>query len=332
MAQAGDQGRPAVGDGTVIRHVGFLVFPGFQLLDLSGPLAAFEIAATLAPGLPYRMSVLSERGGAVASSAGIEVLTQCAAGDLVFDTFFVVGGAACRDPRAASGLVHIARQYGRGARRMASVCTGAFVLAAAGMLHGREATTHWRHAATLQKLFGHVRVNAESLVVRDGPVWTSAGANAGIDLALAMIEQDFGIELARSAARHMVVHRRRLHGQSRFVGLLDVEPESERIRRALDFARQRLHEPLPVDRLAEVACLSPRQFGRIFIAEVGFPPAHAIERLRVEAARLRIESGREPMAVIARQVGFMDTERMRRAFVRLLGTPPQAIRRTVRQA
>lgn len=310
------------------RDIGFLVFPGFQLLDLSGPLAAFQVAGNLAPGEPYRLQVVSRQGGPIASSSGLEVVTRAAGGP--FDTLILPGGGACRAPGQAAELAETVRAIGEESRRVASVCTGAFVLATAGLLDGRRATTHWRHAASLQRLFPRVKVDAEPLFIDDGPVWTSAGTNAGIDLALAMIEQDLGLSVSRLAAQHMVVHRRRPGGQSQFAGLLDLEPESDRIRKALDFARRHLNEKLTVECLAEIACLSPRQFGRAFVSEMGVTPAKAVERLRAEAARLRIEAGREPIEAIAREVGFADPERMRRAFLRLFGQPPQGIRRAAR--
>lgn len=308
------------------REIGFLVFPEFQLLDLSGPVAAFEVASAMALGQPYGIQVLSECGGLVRSSSGLHLVTE-AAGERFLDTFIVVGGNFCRSPSFSGALIEITKAIAGYSRRTASVCTGAFVLAAAGLLDGKNVTTHWRHAPALQKRYPRLNVDAEPLFTKDGEIWTSAGTNAGIDLALAMIEEDFGYEVSRVTAQSMVVHQRRPGGQSQFAGLLDIEPETERIGKVLDFSRQHLHENLSVERLAEVACLSPRQFSRAFLAETGFSPAKAIERLRAEAARLRIETGQEPIEVVAHKVGFMDPERMRRAFLRLFGQPPQALRR-----
>jgi transcriptional regulator GlxA family with amidase domain len=206
------------------------------------------------------------------------------------------------------------------------------VLAAAGLLDGRRATTHWRHAALLQRLYPKVRVESDRIFIDDGGLWTSAGITAGIDLALALIEADLGLEMARGVARDMVVYHRRAGGQAQFSTLLDLAPPSERMRRALAFAREHLHEPLGVERLADAACLSARQFGRTFLAETGQTPAKAVERLRAEAARLRVEAGREPLEAIAKAVGFADPERMRRAFLRVFGQPPQGLRRAARDA
>ena len=229
-------------------------------------------------------------------------------------------------------MVDFTRRAAVTARRVASVCTGAFILAAAGLLDGRAATTHWRHAAALQRHYPRVRVDGDRIFIRDGAVWTSAGITAGIDLALALIEADLGRDTARAAAGQLVVYHRRPGGQSQFSELLALDPPSDRIRQALGFARAHLHEPLPVERLASAACLSPRQFGRAFLAETGQTPAKAIERLRAEAARLRLESSQEPIELIARDVGFADPERMRRSFLRVFGQPPQALRRVARVA
>lgn len=311
--------------------IGFLVFPDFQLLDLSGPLAAFQMAADIAEAAPYRVHVASPAGGAVASSSGLEVGTRKAA-DERLDTLIVVGGRGSRAAAASPAFLDLVRARAAGCRRVASVCTGAFVLAAAGLLDNQQATTHWRHAPALQRRYPGVRVHGDRIYTKDGPIWTSAGITAGIDLALAMIEEDCGLETARATARELVVYHRRPGGQSQFSTLLELDPSSERIRKALAFAREHLHEALPVERLAQVACLSPRQFGRAFHAETGETPARAVERLRAEAARVRIETGAEPIETIARTTGFADPERMRRAFLRTFGHPPQGIRRAARAA
>ncbi len=173
-------------------------------------------------------------------------------------------------------------------------------------------------------------VEADRIHVADGPVWTSAGVTAGIDLALALIEADHGVELARQVSRELVVYHRRPDGQSQFFALSQMEPESDRMRVVLAFAREHLPEPLPIERLAEAARLSPRQFSRAFRKATGETPAKAVERLRAEAAYLRLQDGSEPVVTIARAVGFNDPERMRRAFVARYGQTPQAVRRMAR--
>jgi transcriptional regulator GlxA family with amidase domain len=215
-------------------------------------------------------------------------------------------------------------------RRVAAICTGAFILAEAGLLDGRRATTHWHRARELQARFPKVKVDEDRIFIIDGPLWTSAGMTAGIDLALAMIEKDFGADVARAVAKQLVVYHRRAGGQSQFSALLELEPKSDRIQRALAYAKRNLDTPLTVGQLAKAAHLSPRQFSRAFRAETGQSPAKAVENLRVEAARLMMEQSRHPIDVIARQTGFADRDRMRRAFLRAFAQPPQAIRRNAR--
>jgi transcriptional regulator GlxA family with amidase domain len=175
-----------------------------------------------------------------------------------------------------------------------------------------------------------VKVEEDRIFIVDGPVWTSAGMTAGIDLALAMIENDLGAHVARAVAKHLVVYHRRTGGQSQFSALLELEPKSDRIQSALAYAKRNLDKPLAVRQLANSAHLSPRQFSRAFRCETGQSPAKAVESLRVEAARLMLEQGRHPIEVIARQTGFADRDRMRRAFLRAFGQPPQVIRRNAR--
>lgn len=311
------------------RDIDFLIFPDFQLLDLSGPLVAFHTAGAALDAAPYRLRVLSATGGPVRSSAGVVVGTEPWLGASC-DTLVVVGGEGTRPAGRIAAEAAFVRAIADRTRRLASVCTGAFILAAAGVLDGRAATTHWRHAALLQRLYPRVRVDGDRIFTHDGAVWTSAGVTAGIDLALALIEDDLGRDVARDTAQELVVYHRRPGGQSQFSALLALDPPSDRIRRALAYASGHLHEPLSVEQLAGVACLSPRQFGRAFLAETGQTPAKAVERLRAEAARLRIETGQEPIESIARAVGFSDPERMRRALLRVYGQPPQALRRLAR--
>jgi transcriptional regulator GlxA family with amidase domain len=311
------------------RHVRFFLFPDFQLLDLSGPLAAFQAAADAQPG-SYQTSVVSEHGGLVATSAGVAVITE-PIDPAACDIFLVPGGRGVHACTRSPAIVALVRAAAGRADRVASVCTGAFLLAAAGLLDGRRATTHWRAGSQLQAQHPAIRVDPDRIFVRDGSIWTSAGITAGIDLALEMIQEDLGPAVSRAAARQLVVYHRRPGGQSQFSALLDLEPQSGRIRQALHFARDHLHEKLPVERLAEAARLSPRQFGRAFLAETGQTPAKAIERLRAEAARPRVEDGGESLEAIARAVGFADPERLRQSFIRAFGQPPQALRRAARR-
>ena len=215
-------------------------------------------------------------------------------------------------------------------RRAPGACAGAFVLAAAGLLDGRRATTQWSRAAELARAFPRVRVEPDRNFIRDGALWTSAGITAGIDLALAMVADDLGEPIAKRAAQQLVVYYRRPGGQSQFSALLEADRPGSRFSLLLAWARERLDQRLTVERLAERAGMSPRHFARAFAAETGLTPAKAIERLRLEASRERVESGPEPIEQIAALTGFGDPERMRRAFLRAFGQPPQALRRTAK--
>jgi transcriptional regulator GlxA family with amidase domain len=229
-------------------------------------------------------------------------------------------------------LLAFARRAAAASRRVASVCTGAFILAGAGLLDGRAAATHWRYAALLQRQYPLVRVDGDRIFVRDGAIWTSAGITAGIDLALALIGADQGEDIARRVARELVVHHRRLGGQSQFSSLNELAPPDGRFAALLAWTRDHLDRRLTVEVLAERSAMSPRHFARAFAAETGTTPAKAIERLRVEAARARIEQGAEPLDLIARQSGFGQAERLRKACVRAFGLAPQAMRRQARRS
>ncbi len=308
-------------------RIGFFVCDGHDALDLAGPLSAFNQVALAAGETPYVLHVVSQPGAPVIGNTGLPIETKSSR-NRTFDTVLFVGGEI--GPMQTPENVAAAKRLASRASRVASVCTGAFLLAETGLLDGLRATTHWRYAAQLQSRFPRTRVEGDSIYIADGRIWTSAGIAAGIDLALAMIEADMGATVARATARLLVVPYRRPGGQSQFSAMSQMEPESDRIRIALNFAREHLAEALPVERLAEAARLSLRQFGRAFRRETGETPAKAVERLRVEAARLRLQDGSEPIEQIALAVGFSDPERMRRAFVKLHGHPPQSIRRTSR--
>jgi transcriptional regulator GlxA family with amidase domain len=237
------------------------------------------------------------------------------------------------DPLAApspSELLHALRKCSARARRTVGLCTGAFVLAEAGLLAGRRATTHWAYADALQRRHPDVQVEPDRIFIADDPIWTSAGMTAELDLALGLVGKDLGDDVARSVAHRLVMHQRRSGGQSQHSEILNLAPRSDRIARALEHARRHLAQPLGVDELAAAANLSPRQFSRVFTAETGQSPAKAVERLRVEAARLMIERSRHPLEVIARETGFRDRRHLREAFMRGFGKPPQSLRRDAR--
>jgi transcriptional regulator GlxA family with amidase domain len=304
-----------------------VVFPGFQILDLA-PIAAFELANIHAGRVVYEVELLSEQGGLVRSSSGAAVDSKPFS--LARHDTLIVTGALTVAPSTDGLCSFLARSLKR-VRRVASICSGAFILAEAGLLDGRRATTHWAFAQELQQRFPQVTVQPDRIHVNDGPVWTSAGMTAGIDLVLALIEEDLDAECTRFIAKKLVVYHRRIGGQTQYSALLELAPNSDRIQKTLTHARANLRDELSVDELAEVAHLSPRQFSRAFKAETGKSPARAIEQLRVEAARALIDTGQYALVVIARDTGFGDPERMRRAFLRAFGQPPQGIRRSTRE-
>lgn len=306
-----------------MHRVGLLVYPGFQSLALAVA-TAFEYANLMRGEPAYAFTLVSEEGGAVASSQGFAVQTE-AWGRKRFDTLIVAGDNECRLP--STRLIGRIRSAAQRSRRIASICTGAFVLAEAGLLDERRATTHWFHARAFRQRFPRVRLEDDRIFIVDGPVWTSAGMSAGLDLALALIEHDFGRELALAIARKLVIYQRRGGGQSQFSTLLELDAKTDRVQKALAYAKEHLAGELSVEVLAEAAHLSPRQFSRVFAQETGQSPAKAVERLRVEAARLMMETGRHPIEVIARETGFGDRERMRQSFLRAFGQSPQAMQR-----
>jgi transcriptional regulator GlxA family with amidase domain len=259
---------------------------------------------------------------------GFEIGTK-AFGKAPYDTLIFAGGTGSL-PTMTPALVRYIHRSAKTSRRIASICTGAFVLAEAGILDGKRATTHWLFAREMQERFPKIHVEEDRIFIVDGSVWTSAGMTAGLDLALAMVEKDLGAEIARSVARKLVMHQRRSGGQLQHSELLELEPKSDRIQNALTYARKNLHAALTVEQLAEVASLSPRQFSRAFRTETGQSPAKAVESLRLEAARLMIEQSRHPIDIVARETGFVDRRRMREAFLRAFGQPPQVFRRNAR--
>ncbi len=309
-----------------MRTIAILLFPDFQLLDAAGPIAAFEIASrSMAPD-GFRVLLASQAGGPVTASAGaaLSALPLSALETEDIDTLMVAGGVGVG---AAGELVDFVRRTAPRVRRIASVCSGALVLAEAGLLDGRRATTHWGRAAELAQRYPRVKVEPDSIWVQDGPVWTSAGITAGIDLALALIEADAGPEIARDAARTLVVYHRRPAGQSQFSALAELSPPQSRFAALNGWIRENLSAPLPVEALAARAGMSLRNFARAYAAETGHTPAKAVERLRCEAARARLSAPSSRIDQIAREAGFGDPERMRRAFIRAFGQPPQALRR-----
>jgi len=307
------------------RRIAFLLFEDFQLLDAAGPIAAFEIAERYQPG-SYLIRVIARRRGAVHSSSGVSInaVGLPAAGGI--DTLVIAGGHGTRPASKDATLVNFVARCGARARRVASVCSGAYILAATGQLDGRAATTHWTRTQDFARRFPAVKLEADRIFVKSGKFWSSAGISAGIDLALALIADDLGESVARQVAQQLVVYYRRPGGQSQFSALLDLERADGRFASLLDFVRGNLRDRLSVEELAARACMSPRNFARAFHSETGTSPAQAVMRLRAETARAQLESGRHSVQAVASTCGFGDPERMRRAFVKLFGRPPSALR------
>lgn len=310
-----------------MRRIGFLLLPNFQAMYFAA-LSVFEAANIAAGQTLYKVELVSEHGGGVPNSLGM--LTDTAALDEPnFDTLLV--GAGPDAPIVSDALVSFVQRAQIHCRRLGSICTGAFVLAQAGVLDGKKVTTHWIAAPRLQELYPNVKLDSDRIFIVDGSVWTSAGMSACIDLALGMVEKDHGAALAENVAHLLVVYHRRAGGQSQHSELLKLNAKSDRIQNALDYASRNLKSPLLVEELANAAHLSLRQFNRAFRAETGESPARAVEKLRLEAARLMLEQTSHSIGEIAVETGFGDPERMRRAFVRTYAHSPQVFRRNAKE-
>jgi transcriptional regulator GlxA family with amidase domain len=245
-------------------------------------------------------------------------------------TLIVAGGDGVRQAATCAKTLAFVRSAARRGIRVASVCSGAYILAEAGLLDGRRATTHWQRTGHFVKTYPKIRLEPDRIYVRDGNIWSSAGISAGIDLALAMAAEDYGDEIAQQAARQLVLYHRRSGGQSQFSSLLELKAPAGRFAPLLAWAREHLEAPLTVEDMAEQAGMSSRHFARAFIAETGITPSKAVERLRIEVARERVQSSSEAIEHVAETTGFRDPERMRRAFIRAFGQPPQSLRRAAR--
>ncbi|MFK3794903.1 GlxA family transcriptional regulator [Pseudomonas sp. NPDC088444] len=305
-----------------MHSVALIVYPRFQSLSLSLA-SVFECANLLRGEQAYEFHLVSPKGGPVMSSQGFSV-NSTAMRPEGYDTVIVSSFLELDDPD--SELLAFVQSASAQSRRVVSLCVGAFVLAEAGLLDGRRATTHWLHAPAFKQRYPKIQLEEDRLFVIDGHLWTGAGMSAGVDLALAMVESDLGVDLARRVARKLVIYQRRGSEQSQLSALLELDPRSDRVQLAMAYARENLTEDLSVEALAAVARLSPRQFSRVFREETGQTPAKAIESLRLEAARVMMETSRHPVEIVARETGFGDRERMRQAFLRAFGKPPQTMR------
>lgn len=309
-----------------MHRIDVIVFPGFQLLDAAGPLSVFEVAESFRPG-SYRWRVAAPQAGAVAASAGIRWQAQGLPRPGRFDTLLLAGGDGVDQVIAQPKLLRWLQRAAAGRVRVASVCSGSLWLAAAGLLDGRAATTHWSRSEQFRQCHPQVRLEPDRIWVRDGRFWSSAGITAGIDLALALVAEDLGEPVTRAVARQMVVYYRRPGGQSQFSQLAAIGRSDGRFGALLADVRRRLPERHGVAELAERACMSPRHFSRAFVAETGVTPAKAVERLRAEAARAALEARGTSVQVVARECGYGSAERMRRSFQRLFGVAPSALHR-----
>jgi transcriptional regulator GlxA family with amidase domain len=319
-----------------ILRIALLAYPRVDLLDVAGPSEVFGATrrALAAVGSPsaagYCVEVLSTaRELAVETDSAVSLLAHRSY--LGFrrpiDTLLIAGGLGAEQAMKDWPLLRWLRRMAPRVRRLGSICTGAFVLAAAGLLDGRRATTHWKWCARLAAAYPHVNVEPDAIFVRDGPVITSAGITAGMDLALALVEEDFGRPAALWIARHLVMFMRRAGGQSQFSALLDLQAaEREPLRDLQTWVAEHLDEDLSVERLAERVHMSTRNFARVFRQQVGWTPGRFIERLRVEAARRRLEESGAGLDQVARECGFGSPDSLRRSFVRVLRVAPSEYR------
>jgi transcriptional regulator GlxA family with amidase domain len=317
------------------RQVVIVAYPGVQSLDVTGPLEVFAgaqqlIDATGRSERGYQVSIVSRDGACLTTSSGLTITPHSGLRDAPapIDTLIVAGGSGCMQAAADSVLIDWVSAACAAARRTVSVCTGAFLLARAGLLDGRRVTTHWAAADELARLHPAVEVDPEPIFVRDGAVWTSAGVTAGMDLALALVEEDLDREAALTISRHLVLFLRRPGNQSQFSAMLSAQqPEREPLREAVAFLLEQVAEDHSVEKMAARAHMSPRNFARAFREETGVTPARYVERVRLEAARRRLEDTAEPLSAVAAACGFGSAETMRRAFLRAIEVGPAEYRR-----
>lgn len=344
-SQADRRGTPSPARVRATRRVVMLAYPGAQMLDVVGPLEIFSGAAHMlaaraqgtAARPAYTTEIIAPDAGSVSMSSGLEIVasrsTRSLRGEI--DTLIVAGGEGSRAILRDESLLGWLRRVAPRPRRLASVCTGALLLAEAGLLDGRRATTHWAYCDALAERHPNVQVESDPIFVRDGRIYTSAGVTAGIDLALALVEEDHGRDLALEVARGMVVFMKRPGGQSQFSAqLVSPLPESEPLRDIQAHIIECPEAHHSVEALARRAAMSPRHFARVFVAEVGTTPARFVERVRVEAARRALEESDAGVDGIAGACGFGSAETMRRAFLRTLRVGPAEYRsrfRSVRE-
>jgi transcriptional regulator GlxA family with amidase domain len=317
------------------RRIAIVAYPQVQSLDVTGPLEVFAgaqrlIEATVRPERPYKVEILGRDGAPLRTSSGLTITPHAALEDppREMDTLIVAGGPGELSAAQDEALIEwIARAAAR-ARRTASVCSGAFLLARAGLLDGRRATTHWAEAERLRAAYPQIDVDPDPIYVRDGSIWTSAGVTAGMDLSLALVEEDLDREAALLIARHLVLFLRRPGNQSQFSATLVAQaPRREPLRETQRAVLENIAAVHTVEAMAARAHMSSRHFARAFRAETGVTPARYVERVRLEAARRQLEEGEKPIALVAEACGFGTAETMRRVFLRALGVAPAEYRR-----
>jgi transcriptional regulator GlxA family with amidase domain len=310
------------------RRIVFVIFDGFQPLDLTGPHEVFQCAARLAGG--YSCQIVAPRAGPVSSHGGLQVHAPNGVADLDpggIDTLVVAGGGGVDQACRERALVDWIAAAGAGARRVTSVCSGVFLLAAAGLVTGRRVTTHWARAEQLALEHPELTVDRDPIFIRDGRVWTSAGVTAGMDLALALVEDDLGRGTAHATAQQMVLFLRRPGSQSQFsLPLWSAQPRTDPIRAVVSAIHTDPGARHGIADLAGHAGLSPRHLQRRFTAEIGSPPAAYVERVRIEAAQRALSETDDPVATIARRYGFGTAETLRRAFHRNISVAPSDYR------
>jgi len=307
-----------------VRRVAILAFDDVQSLDVTGPAEVFSLAGRLAGGA-YQVELVAPTAGPIRTNSGLTLVPDRAATSVrgPIDTLLVAGGSGVEQAMTDERLVAWVRRAAARSRRVASVCTGAFLLAEAGLLDGRRAATHWAGCDELARRYPAARVDHDSIFVRDGDVWTSAGVTAGMDLALALVEDDLGRDVALEAARWLVLFVRRPGGQNQYSSHLETQAAERRpLRELQEWMTTHLAADLSVPALAERAAMSPRNFARAFAREVGMTPGTYVEALRVDHARLRLETTGQKIEAVARDCGFGTVETMRRAFHRRLGVGP----------
>jgi transcriptional regulator GlxA family with amidase domain len=312
-----------------VKRIVIVVFPGVQALDAVGPAEVFSMAGRVLDAAAYRLELVAPVPGPIVASSGLELAPQRGIGAVrgSIDTLLVAGGKGARRASEDARLILWIQASAARARRVASVCNGAFLLAEAGLLDGRRATTHWAACDALARQYPRIEVDRDPIFVHDGNVYTSAGVTAGIDLALALVEDDLGASVAREVARALVLFLRRPGDQAQFSGRPQWQPaEREPLRDLQAWISENLSADLSVPALAERAHMSPRNFARAFLREVGATPAAYVESVRLDRARAELEAGEASVEAVAAMCGFGTVETMRRAFQRRFNVNPAAYR------